>query len=296
MSAVKEIKRRSVQDFYRMKAQGEKIVMLTGYDYPTARIMDETGVDGILVGDSLGMTVLGYEDTTRVTMEDMLHHTKAVCRGVRGALVVADMPFMSYQTGVNDAVRNAGRLIGGAGAQAVKLEGGESFAEEVRAIVRAGIPVMGHIGVIPQSVHLSGYAAKGRTSEQAAKLIRDALALQDAGAFSVVFECIPEKLAALITSKLDIPTIGIGSGIGCDGQILVTNDMLGLYSEFAPKFVKKYADIAGHIGKAVNEYVKEVKGKAFPDTRHIFSVEDCVIEYGRNYFDQMTSRENFHKQ
>ena len=291
MSAVSENKRVSIRDFQTMKKEKEKIVMLTGFDYPTSRIIDGAGVNGILVGDSLGMTVLGYEDTTRVTMEDMLHHTKAVCRGAGQTLVVADMPFMSYQSGINEAVRNAGRLISEGGAQAVKLEGGLEFAGEVRAIIRAGIPVMGHIGVTPQSVHISGYSSKGRTTEQALKLIKDAIALQNAGVFSIVLECVPEKLASVIASKLDIPTIGIGSGAGCDGQILVTYDVLGLYSDFTPKFVKKYAQLSDGITKAVNEYVREVRNVAFPDSRHTFGIKDEIIEECLSCLDTIAYRD-----
>lgn len=292
MSLTNESRRITVRDFSRMKKDGRKIIMLTGYDYSVSRILDQTGIDGILVGDSLGMTVLGYEDTTRVTVDDMIHHTKAVCRGVKNAMVVSDMPFMSYHTGIPDAVRNAGRLVGEAGAQAVKLEGGEQFTGEIKAIVRAGIPVMGHIGVTPQSVHLSGYASKGKNLHQAKRLMEDALALQEAGVYAIVLECVPERLAALITSILTVPTIGIGSGAGCDGQILVTNDMLGLYSDLTPKFAKKYVQLSRDIDKAVCEYIDDVRNLKFPEQRHSFSVENNVIEGCIEFINQKVSKNN----
>ena len=243
----------------------EKIAMLTAYDYPMAKLVDNAGCDMILVGDSLGNVVLGYDDTTRVTMQDMIHHTKAVARGAKRAMIVTDMPFLSHHLGVYEAVRNAGALISEGGAAAVKIEGGEEICEVVRAITAAGIPVMGHLGLTPQSVNqLGGFGLQAKTEEEAEKLIRDAKALEAAGAFSVVLECIPKALAQRVTDALDIPTIGIGAGAGCDGQVLVLYDMLGLFSDYVPSFVKKYAELAGSVNAAVENYVSEVKSGEFP--------------------------------
>jgi 3-methyl-2-oxobutanoate hydroxymethyltransferase len=269
----------TVYDFKQSKKLKNKITMLTAYDYPTAKILDETGVDSILVGDSLGMVVLGYEDTTRVTMEDMLHHIKAVVRGAKRALVVGDMPFLSYHMGKNESVRNAGRLVREGGCKAVKLEGGEEIVEDVRAIINAGIPVMGHLGYTPQSVNIfGGHKAQGKDYYTAKKILNDAIKLQEAGVFSIVLECVPFKLAGLISKKLDIPTIGIGSGNGCDGQVLVTPDILGLFKDFSPKHSKKYVDLGNEIVNAVSEYIKEVKEAAFPTERNSFTVSDEIIE------------------
>ncbi len=243
----------------------EKASMLTAYDYPMAKILDEAQIDMILVGDSLGNVVLGYEDTTHVTMADMLHHTKAVSRGAKRALIVADMPFLSYHTGVYDAVKNAGALVAEGGANAVKLEGGAEICDAVRAIINAGIPVMGHLGLTPQHINnLGGHGKQAKTEEAAQKLLSDAKALQAAGAFAVVLECIPDELAEKVTKELDIVTIGIGSGAKCDGQVLVLYDLLGLFKDFTPSFVKKYADLSATVNNAVSQYIEEVKGGVFP--------------------------------
>lgn len=243
----------------------EKASMLTAYDYPMAKILDEAQIDMILVGDSLGNVVLGYEDTTHVTMADMLHHTKAVSRGAKRALIVADMPFLSYHTGVYNAVRNAGALVAEGGANAVKLEGGAEICDAVRAIINAGIPVMGHLGLTPQHINnLGGHGKQAKTEEAAQKLLSDAKALQAAGAFAVVLECIPDELAEKVTKELDIVTIGIGSGAKCDGQVLVLYDILGLFKDFTPSFVKKYADLSATVNNAVTQYIEEVKGGVFP--------------------------------
>ncbi len=257
-----------------MKQNKQKITMLTAYDYPTAKILDENGVDGILVGDSLGMVVLGYEDTTQVTMEDMIHHIKAVNRGMKQALLVADMPFLSYHMGTIQSVKNAGKLIQEGHAQAVKLEGGQEILEDIKAIIKAGIPVMGNLGLTPQSIHqLGGYIMQGKTEEQVNKMLEDALALESAGVFSIVLEYVPAEVAAFISSKLSIPTIGIGAGVGCDGQILVTHDILGLYQGSTPKFVKRYAEIGIEMEHAVQQYIQEVKQGLFPREEHSFRVE-----------------------
>jgi 3-methyl-2-oxobutanoate hydroxymethyltransferase len=254
-----------------MKMTGEKISMLTAYDYSTALVTDEAGVDIILVGDSLGMVVLGYDSTLPVTMEDMLHHTKAVTRAVKRAMVIGDMPFMSYQASPDEAVLNAGRFLKEAGAQGIKLEGGREVADITRRIVSAGIPVMGHLGLTPQSVHqLGGYKVQGREIDAAKRMIEDAKILEEAGAFSIVLECVPEKLAEEITASLDISTIGIGAGIHCDGQVLVINDMLGMFEKFTPKFVKKYANLSIEMKDAIKGYTEEVKSGEFPGKEHSF--------------------------
>ena len=255
--------------FRRKKQRGDPITMLTAYDYPTALAIDQAGLDSILVGDSLGMVVLGYANTLPVTMEDMLHHSRAVARGAQFALLVGDMPFMSYQTDVKDAVRNAGRFLQEGGMDAVKLEGGRERAETVRAIIAAGIPVMGHLGLTPQSVNqLGGFRPQGREAAAARRLIEDAQILQDAGCFSIVLESVPARLASFITQRLEIPTIGIGAGIGCDGQVLVTHDLLGLFDRFTPKFVKKYANLHAEMARAFTEYKNDVEGCAFPGEEH----------------------------
>lgn len=269
----------TVVTFKEAKQKNEKLSMLTAYDYSTAKIIDEAGINGILVGDSLGMVCLGYEDTLSVTMEDMIHHTSAVTRGAKNTLVVADMPFMSYQTCVYDAVVNAGRLIKEGRAQAVKLEGGIEVCDKIEAIVKASIPVMGHIGLTPQSVNaFGGFKVQGKDEEAAKKLIEEALAIEKAGAFAVVLECVPAKLAAIISEKLSIPTIGIGAGVNCDGQILVYQDMLGLFSDFTPKFVKKYENLGEKMNIAFRKYIGEVKGGVFPAEEHSFKISDEVIE------------------
>ncbi len=262
-----------------MKRKGEKIAMLTAYDYSTARIVDDAGIPLILVGDSLGMVVLGYESTIPVTMEDMLHHTKAVVRGAKNSLVVADMPFMTYHISMEDSLRNAARLIQEAGAQAVKLEGGVTIADKVRRIVDSGIPVMGHIGLTPQSINtLGGYRIQGKTPEVARRLIDDALALEQAGAFAVVMETVPSPLAALITQKLTIPTIGIGAGAGCDGQVQVINDLLGSFSDFVPKHAKQYTRLYDIIKNAVVDYKNEVESRAFPTDKQSFTMDESVLD------------------
>jgi len=261
-----------------MKEKGEKFAMLTAYDFNTARIIDEAGIPLILVGDSLGNVVLGYETTIPVTMEDMLHHCKAVVRGAKNALVVGDMPFMTYHVSTEDALRNAARFIQEAGTQAVKLEGGTVVAEKVRRLVECGIPVMGHIGLTPQSIHqLGGARIQGKTLEAARKLIDDAIALEQAGAFSVVLETVPAPLAALITRKLTIPTIGIGAGPGCDGQVQVITDILGLTSGYVPKHARQYANLNEIIKKAVTTYQEEVKHGDFPTDRESFPLDEEVL-------------------
>lgn len=271
--------KKTVSTFQSAKQNGEKVTMLTAYDYSTAKLIDEAGIDSILVGDSLGNVILGYEDTISVTMEDMIHHTAAVARGVKDALVVADMPFMSYQTSVYDAVVNAGRLMKEGRANAVKLEGGASVCPQIKAITEAGIPVVAHLGLTPQSINaLGGYKVQGKSEEAAKQLIEDALAVQEAGAFAVVLECVPSKLATLVTEKLDIVTIGIGAGNGCDGQVLVYQDMLGMFSDFVPKFVKQFARVGGIMKEAFAEYKKEVSEGSFPAQEHGYKIDDDVIE------------------
>jgi 3-methyl-2-oxobutanoate hydroxymethyltransferase len=276
------MERITIADVGAIKQRGEKVVMLTAYDFPSARIAEEAGVDMILVGDSLGMVVLGYESTVPVTIEDMLHHTKAVVRGSQRALVVADLPFMSYQTSVEDAMRNAGRLLQEGGAQAVKLEGGVHMAETVRRLTQIGIPVMGHIGLTPQAINqLSGYKVQGRTPEAAERLLEDAIALQQAGAFAVVLETIPAPLAELISRRLRIPTIGIGAGAGCDGQVQVWHDLLTYQTTFMPKHmprhVKQYANVGEVMRAAIEQYAAEVRSGAFPTTRESFQMPREVL-------------------
>ncbi len=269
----------TVSTIREQKQNGDKITMLTAYDYSTAKLIDEAGINSILIGDSLGNVILGYEDTLSVTMEDMLHHTRAVSRGAKNALVVADMPFMSYQTSVYDAVVNAGRLIKEGRAQAVKLEGGAAVCERIRAIVDASIPVVAHLGLTPQSINaFGGFKVQGKTEEAARKLISDAKAIEEAGAFAVVLEGIPARLAEIITNTVSIPTIGIGAGAGCDGQVLVYQDMLGMFSDFTPKFVKKYANVGEIMTGAFKEYIKEVKSGAFPKEEHSYKISDDIIE------------------
>jgi len=271
MSTQNKINRKTILDIKKMNVQGEKISVLTAYDYGMASILDESDIDIILVGDSLGMVVLGYDTTLPVTMEDMLHHTKAVSRAAQNALIVADMPFLSYQISPATALANAGRFLQEANAQAVKLEGGREYAETVQKIVSAGIPVMAHLGLTPQSIHqIGGYKVQGKKEDAARKIIEEAKILEEAGAFSLVLECIPEGLASEITHSLTIPTIGIGAGVNCDGQVLVINDMLGIYERFTPKHVKKYANLNLEIKKAVKTYIAEVKHGTFPDNEHSF--------------------------
>lgn len=265
--------------FKESKKNGEKLTMLTAYDYTTAKLLDESGVDSILVGDSLGMVVLGYDDTLSVTMEDMIHHSSAVARGAKNALVITDMPFMSYQTSVYDAVVNAGRLVKEGSAQAVKLEGGMEFCEHIKAIVKASIPVCAHIGLTPQSINaFGGFKVQGKGKEEAQRLLDEARAVEEAGAFAVVLECVPAKLAKKISESISIPTIGIGAGAGCDGQVLVYQDMLAMYSDFKPKFVKQYAQIGSVMKDAFRQYIAEVKSGAFPSEEHTFKIDDDIIE------------------
>ena len=261
---------------YRQKKErGEPITMLTAYDYPTALAVDNAGVDSILVGDSLAMVVLGYENTLSVTMEDMLHHSRAVARGAKTALLIGDMPFMSYQVSVEEATRNAGRFLQQGGMDAVKLEGGRERADAIRSITSAGIPVMGHLGLTPQSINqLGGFRAQGKTAVAAKRLFEDALILEEAGCFSIVLESVPARLAQLISRKISIPTIGIGAGVGCDGQVLVTHDLLGLFDRFTPKFVKKYANFHQEMQKAFIDYIDDVETKRFPAPEHTVEMDD----------------------
>ncbi len=268
----------NINQIKEMKQKGEKISMLTAYDYSTAKIVDEVGIPLILVGDSLGMVVLGYESTIPVTMDDMLHHTKAVVRGTKQAMVIGDMPFMTYHISVDDALKNAARFIQEGGAQAVKLEGGITVAEKVRRIVECGIPVMGHIGLTPQSIHqLGGFKVQGKTPEAATRMLNDARALEEAGAFAIVLETVPAPLATLITQKVSIPTIGIGAGIGCDGQVQVINDILGSFTDFVPKHAKQYAKLTDIIRAAITEYHDEVSASTFPTDKQSFSMDESII-------------------
>ena len=268
----------TINQVKEMKQKGEKIAMLTAYDYTTAKVIDEAGIPLILVGDSLGMVVLGYESTIPVTIEDMLHHTKAVVRGAKRAMVVADMPFMTYHISLPEALKNATRFIQEGGAQAVKLEGGVTVADKVRKLVECGIPVMGHIGLTPQSIHqFGGHKIQGKTPEAAGRLLEDAKALEEAGAFSIVLETVPTPLSALITQKISIPTIGIGAGIGCDGQVQVINDILGSFTDFVPKHAKQYAKIADIMSSAIAEYFSEVKSGKFPTDQQSFSMDESLL-------------------
>ena len=268
----------SVIQIKEMKQKGEKIAMLTAYDYTTAKIVDEVGIPLILVGDSLGMVALGYESTIPVTMEEMLHHTRAVVRGTKQAMVIGDMPFMTYHISIAEALKNAARFIQEGGAQAVKLEGGVTVAEKIGRIVDCGIPVMGHIGLTPQSIHqLGGYKVQGKTPEAANKLIKDALAVEEAGAFAIVLEIVPSQLATLITQRISIPTIGIGAGIGCDGQVQVINDILGSFTDFVPKHAKQYAELTDIISSAIAQYYNEVKAGSFPTDKQSFSIDESIL-------------------
>ncbi|MDF2634454.1 MAG: 3-methyl-2-oxobutanoate hydroxymethyltransferase [Pelosinus sp.] len=261
------------------KIEGKTITMLTAYDFSMAKFLNDAGIDMLLVGDSLGNVVLGYDSTLPVTMEDMIHHGKAVCRGAKQAMVVVDMPFMSYQVSTEQAVTNAGRIMKETGAQAVKLEGGREIVSAVKAIVNAGIPVVGHLGLTPQSVHsLGGFKVQGKEEKSAQKLLDDAKILEENGAFAVVLECVPALLAQKVTQAIGIPTIGIGAGVHCDGQVLVTNDLLGLYPGFSPKFAKRYANLHVQVAQAVAEYKKEVETRVFPSVEHSFKISDEVLE------------------
>ncbi len=267
----------TINDFREAKGQ-RKITMLTAYDYSMAKILDNAGVDCLLVGDSLGMVFQGHDSTLKVTMDDMVYHTKAVSRGVNRAFVVGDMPFLSYHISVEEAVGNAGRLVQEGGAKAIKLEGGKDVIPQIKGILRAQIPVMGHIGLTPQSVNrFGGFKVQGKEAAAAQAIIDDALALEEAGVFAIVLEAVPAKLATLITQKLTIPTIGIGASAECDGQVLVVNDMLGMYSDFTPKFVKQFANLKDLIEQGVSNYISEVNAQAFPASEHTFNINDDVL-------------------
>ena len=293
----------SVKTLHSKKLRGEPITFLTAYDYPTAVALDRSGIDGILVGDSLGMVVLGYDNTLPVTMQEMLHHCRAVSRGASRAHLVGDMPFMSYQASTADALRNAGMFLQKGGMDAVKLEGGRDRVPAIKAIIAAGIPVMGHLGLTPQSVHkLGGWKVQGRSTEAARTLIEDAIILEDAGCYAIVLESIPTEVAALISRRLSIPVIGIGAGSGCDGQVLVTHDVLGLFDRFTPSFVKKYADLFSEMERAFKEYIADVKERRFPAAEHANTMDpqalrDLVrelemLESGYNPDDDLPTRYN----
>ena len=269
----------TITGFYDKKRDGKKITMLTAYDYPMARLVDEAGIDSILVGGSLGMVVLGYESTVPVTMDEMIHHSKAVRRATRYAFLIGDMPFMSYQVSKEEAVRNAGRFMKEAGCDAVKLEGGYEVLEVTKAILNAGIPVLGHLGLTPQTISkLGGYRIQGKSAEAAKKILDQALELEKAGCFSIVLECVPDSVAKLITEKLRIPTIGIGAGVNCDGQVLVTNDMVGLFDRFVPKFVKQYVKLSTSISQGIKNFKEEVETSKFPDEKHSFAIKEDELE------------------
>lgn len=274
-----EQKKMTAPDLKEKKKSGKKITMLTAYDYPTALLVDRAGIDAILVGDSLGMVVLGYRDTVTVTMEEMLHHTKSVSSAVKSALVIGDMPFGSYNVSVEKAVENANRMMKEARADGIKLEGGKQMAHVVEAIVKAGIPVQGHIGLTPQTASsLGGFKVQGKSFEAARSLIEDAKALEDAGCFSIVIEAVPSPIAKMVTEAISIPTIGIGAGIDCDGQVLVIHDLIGLFERFTPKFVKQYAKISDIILSAVGEYKSDVENMRFPEEKHSFSMNPMELE------------------
>lgn len=271
-------KQKTIQSFKTAKAEGRRIAMLTAYDYTMASLLDEAGVDCLLVGDSLAMVMLGYENTLRVTMDEMIHHTKAVARAAKHALLIGDMPFLSYHVSTEAAVLNAGRFIQEGGAQAVKLEGGSDVIDKVRAIIKAQIPVLGHLGLTPQSVNIfGGFKRQGQDIETARQMIDDALLLQDAGVFGLILECVPDGLAKVITEKLEIPTIGIGAGVHCDGQVLVIQDLLGMFRRMQPKFVKTYTDGGDATVSAVKRYIQEVQSGEFPAAQHSFSMDESVL-------------------
>ncbi len=270
----KERKKVTTRTLQRKKSKGETITMLTAYDYPVAMAVDRAGIDSILVGDSLAMVVLGYENTLPVTMDDMIHHCKAVARGAQYALLIGDMPFMSYQASVEEAVRNAGRFLKEGGMDAVKLEAGRERADAVKSIAGSGIPVQGHLGLTPQSVHQLGFSPQAMTSDAAVRLLEDAQILQEAGCFSIVLESIPARLGRLVSERLEIPTIGIGAGLGCDGQVLVTHDLLGLFERFTPRFVKKYADLHGEMARAISAYKDDVEAGEFPGDEHCVEMQN----------------------
>jgi len=272
-------KKFTVSSFLKAKENGEKISMLTAYDYSTAKLLDEAGIDSLLVGDSLGMVMLGYENTLQVTVDDMIHHCRAVAKGAKRAMVIGDMPFLSYHVSIEDSIKNAGRIVQEGGAHAVKLEGGREIIDKVKSIVNAQIPVIGHLGLTPQSINMfGGFKVQGKNEEQARKIIEDSLLLQEAGVFAIVLECVPEMLAKLVSEKLRIPTIGIGAGKYCDGQVLVTQDMLGMYTDFVPKFVKQYSNLCDAIKESAKGYIHEIKEGEFPAKEHTFSIDDEVLK------------------
>ncbi len=272
-------KKFTVKSFQEAKDNNRKVSMLTAYDYSMAKMVDAAGIDSILIGDSLGMVFQGQESTLPVTVEEMIYHTKAVVRGVKRALVITDMPFLSYHISKEEAVRNAGRLVKEGGAGAVKIEGGANVAETIKAIVDAQIPVMGHIGLTPQSVNaFGGFKVQGKDAESAKKILEDAKLLEKAGVFAITLECVPDKLAQLITESIKIPTIGIGAGNSCDGQILVINDMLGMFNDFVPKFVKQYATLNVDITTAIQNYISDVKNSNFPTNEHTFDMDSEILE------------------
>lgn len=279
------LKKVTTRTFQNYKESGKKITMITAYDYSTAKLVDEAGIDSILVGDSLGNVILGYEDTIYVTMEDMIHHTRAVARGAKRALIIGDMPYLSYHTDVNEAVKNAGRLIQEGHAQAVKIEGGSEVIDVVRALVRAKIPVVGHIGLTPQSVNqMGGYLIQGKNAEDAKKLLEDAKLLDEAGVFAIVIECVPKEVSTKISESVSCPTIGIGAGNGTDGQVLVSNDMFGTYSDKSPSFVKVFGNVGEIIKKATKQYIEEVENTNFPSDAESFHLkEDQMEEWQKMY-------------
>ena len=269
----------TIRDLKRMKRDGEKIPMITAYDYTSASLVEKAGIPLILVGDSLGQVVLGYDSTVPVTMDDMIHHIKTVVRGTERAHIVGDLPFLSYHTSVFDALRNAGRLLKEGGAQSVKLEGGQTQAPTVSRIVQSGIPVMGHIGLTPQSVNqLGGYRVQGKSLKAAIQLMEDARALEEAGAYAIVLECVPAPLARMISERVDIPTIGIGAGVGCDGQVQVFHDLMGLYQDFTPKHTRKYANLGDAIVSATEDYISDVRADRFPTDRESYTLSRKVLE------------------
>ena len=277
----------TIRDLARMKRRGEKIPMITAYDYTSAQLVERAGIPLILVGDSLGQVVLGYDSTVPVSMDDMVHHIKTVVRGTRRAHVVGDLPFLSYHAGVSDAIRNAGRLLKEAGAQSVKLEGGRSQAETVSRIVQSGIPVMGHIGLTPQAVNqLGGYRVQGKSVKDAVRLMDDAHSLEQAGAYAIVIECVPEPLARMITERVSVPTIGIGAGAGCDGQVQVFHDMMGLYEDFIPKHARRYAQLGQAMVEATQSYISDVQDGSFPDDSESFPLSDKVLESLSEYSEE----------
>ena len=269
----------TIRDLKEMKRRGETIAMITAYDYTAARILEEAGLPIILVGDSLGQVVLGYDSTVPVTMDEMVHHVKAVVRGTERAHIVGDMPFLSYHADVAEAIRNAGRLLKEGGAQSVKLEGGRQMADTVQRIVQSGIPVMGHIGLMPQSVNqLGGYRVQGKSAKAAIELMEDARVLEEAGAYSIVLECVPAPLARLITDRVSVPTIGIGAGVHCDGQVQVFHDLFGLFTDFVPKHARRYANLAEAMKQAAAEYIGEVQAKAFPTDKESYTMKQSVLD------------------